>query len=115
MTNTAMRELKGSNVRVNEAFLNARVEYDELAERKGVMKVSCLAACSVWWGIFLVWVGVSGVLTFSQASEYAKCYERILENKELDGCRVSVFGPEHLENPIVKRKADWKKEYPGTE
>ena len=83
MINTAWRENEKTNIRVNEAFLGARVEYDEDAEKKGVMK----------------------------ASEYARIYEQILERKDIDGCRVAVLGPNDLDKLKIKRKSEWMKEY----
>ncbi len=81
MVSAAALELKGTNVRVNEAFLSARVDYDEVAEQKGdVMK----------------------------ASDYGKLYERILENEDLKGCRISVFGPKDLDASNVRKKSEWK-------
>ena len=82
-TNTAARENAKTNIRVNEAFLNMRVEYDEDAEKKGVMK----------------------------ASEYARIYEQILERKDIDGCRVSVLAREDLDNLKIKKKSEWMKDY----
>ena len=81
MVNAAARELQDTTVRVNEAFLNARVDYDEVAEQKGdVMK----------------------------ASDYGKLYEQILERQDLKGCRVSCFGPQDLDASNVRKKSDWK-------
>lgn len=82
MVTAAARELKDTNVRVNEAFLNARVEYDEDAETKGgnVMK----------------------------ASDYGKLYAEILEKQDLDGYRISVLGPKDLDASNRRRKSEWK-------
>lgn len=81
MVSAAARELQDTNVRVNEAFLSTRVDYDDVAEQKG------------------------GVM---KASEYGRLYEKILENEKLKGCRVSCFGPQDLDASNVRKKSEWK-------
>jgi hypothetical protein len=80
MINAAIAENEKTNIRVNEMYLNARVEYDSSAEKKG-----------------------SGVV---KASEYAKSYADILERKDIDGCRVTVFGRDDLEKPNFQKKLE---------
>ena len=81
MVTAAARELQDTNVRVNEAFLNARVDYDEVAEEKGnVMK----------------------------ASDYGKLYAQILEKQDLKGYRVNCSGPSDLDASNVRKKSNWK-------
>ena len=43
-----------------------------------------------------------------KASDYGKLYERILENEDLKGCRVSCFGPKDLDASNVRKKSEWK-------
>ena len=69
MMKVASKETEKTNVRVNEVYLNARVDYDEVAEKQGTMK----------------------------ASDFGKVYEQILARPELKGCRVSVKGEEDVE------------------
>lgn len=82
MVTAAARELNGTNVRVNEAFLNARVEYDDDAERKG------------------------GSVT--KSSEYGELYANILDQQNLDGYRISCLGPKDLDASNKRKKSQWK-------
>ena len=68
LCNAAARENERTNIRINEAYLNARVDFDSVAEENGTMK----------------------------ASEYAECYEQILERKDVRGRRVTVAGKRDL-------------------
>ncbi|KAK5163344.1 uncharacterized protein LTR77_010717 [Saxophila tyrrhenica] len=65
-----------SQLRINEARLNIRVEVDAEAEKHGVMK----------------------------ASEYAKVYEGILEREEIEGSRVVVEGPGDVHELRAEKK-----------
>ena len=76
MINCACNENAKTNIRVNEAYLAARVEYDSEAEKNGTMK----------------------------ASEYAKVYEQILARPEIDGCAVIVMGKDDVEKLNFKKK-----------
>ena len=80
MVTAAARELADTNVRVNEAFLNARVEYDEDAEQKGESVI--------------------------KASDYGKLYANILEGQDLKGYRISCFGPKDLDAGVSVKKRD---------
>ena len=82
MVTAAARELADTNVRVNEAFLNARVEYDEDAEQKGESVI--------------------------KASDYGKLYANILEGQDLKGYRISCFGPKDLDAGNKRKKSEWK-------
>jgi hypothetical protein len=82
MVTAAARELQDTNVRVNEAFLNARVEYDDDAEQKGGSII--------------------------KASDYGKLYANILEKQDLKGYRISCFGRKDLDAENKRKKSDWK-------
>ncbi len=71
----ATKENEKTNVRVNEHYLAQKVEYDSVAEKNGSIK----------------------------ASEYANVYEEILGNREIRGCRLSVYGKEDLMEFKVKK------------
>lgn len=60
MANAATRELADTNIRFNEVYLSLRVQFDEIAERIGVTKVS----------------------------DFAKNYELLLERQDVKGARV---------------------------
>ncbi|EXJ87474.1 hypothetical protein A1O3_04434 [Capronia epimyces CBS 606.96] len=68
----ACRELKQTNVRFNEAYLDYRVEYD----------AECEGEANAWK---------------LKASDYAKVYEQILAREDIKGCRVTVESPKDLE------------------
>lgn len=70
MSNVACRDNEKTNVRFNELYLNYRVEVDEVAAKNGTMA----------------------------ATDFAKSYAGILSRPEIRSCRVSVQGPEDLEN-----------------
>ena len=78
MAIAASRDLEETDVRFNELFLSARVEYDSDAEKHGLMK----------------------------ASDFARAYEQILARPEVKGCRVSVYGHEDLGDLKFKKKVD---------
>ena len=82
MLTAAARELQDTNVRVNEAFLHARVEYDEDAEQKGGSVI--------------------------KSSDYGKLYANILEQQDLKGYRISCFGPKDLDASNKRKKSEWK-------
>jgi hypothetical protein len=67
----AMFDNQKTNIRVNEMYLAARVEYDTDAEKHGVMK----------------------------ASDYAKAYEYLLNKPDVEGCKVTVGNAKHLDEP----------------
>lgn len=70
MANVACRDHDKTNIRFNEVYLALRVEVDESAAKTGAMK----------------------------ATDFAKCYAALLSNPEIRSSRVSVFGPDDLEN-----------------
>lgn len=70
LANVACRENKDNNVRFNEVYLNRRVDYDEVAQKKGGNVIS--------------------------ASEFAGNYEQILDRQDIKGCRISVLKPEDV-------------------
>lgn len=70
MLKVASKENDKTNVRVNEIYLSARVDYDSVAE------------------------GKKGSI---QASDFAKAYQGILEREDLKGARVTVHGKKDLE------------------
>ena len=74
---TASNETAKTNVRVNEIYLNARVDYDAVAEKSGSMK----------------------------SSEFGRVYEEILGREEIKGCRISVFGHDDVETLKYQKKA----------
>ena len=82
MANVACLENKSTNVRFNEVFLNYRVDFDAVAEQKGA----------------------SGII---KSSEFARVYESVLANKNIEGCRVSINSPDDVENlKFVRKLAD---------
>lgn len=76
------RELEKTNIRFNEAYLDYRVEYDS----------QCEGEANAWK---------------MKASDYAKVYEGILDNKNIRGCRVIC------ENPADLQKLRFVKKVPG--
>lgn len=75
MLKVATQENKKTNVRVNEIYLSARVDYDSVAEKSGSMK----------------------------ASDFGKVYEKILAKPEITGSRVSVYGQKDTEELKVAK------------
>lgn len=70
MMKVAAKENEKTDIRVNEVYLNVRIDYDAVAEKEsGSMK----------------------------ASEFGKVYEQILASPEVKGCRVSVKANEDVE------------------
>lgn len=78
MANVACRENAKTNIRFNECYLAARVDFDSVAEAKGGAQI--------------------------KASEFALVYEGILANKDIRGCRVSVLGPGDIDLLKYKKK-----------
>ncbi|KAJ9613909.1 hypothetical protein H2200_002045 [Cladophialophora chaetospira] len=78
MANVACRENAKTNVRFNEIYLACRVEVDYVAIKTGSMK----------------------------ASDFSRVYERILSRPEIRGCRVSVHGPQDLDDLKYKKKLE---------
>lgn len=78
MANVACRDNAETNVRFNEVYLACRVEVDSVAVKTGAMK----------------------------ASDFSKVYEQILSRPQIRGSRVSVFGPQDLEDLKYKKKLD---------
>jgi hypothetical protein len=78
MANVACRENAKTNIRFNEHYLAARVDYDSVAEEAGDGRM--------------------------KASELAKSYEGILANEDINACRVSVMGRGDLEQLKYKKK-----------
>ena len=64
MMKIASHDHAETNIRVNEVYLGARVDYDSVAEKEGSIP----------------------------SSEFGKVYEGILGREEVRGCRVSVTG-----------------------
>jgi hypothetical protein len=65
-----MKDNSNTNIRVNEVFLSARVDYDTVAEAKG-----------------------RGVI---KSSDFAKVYEGVLADDKIRGARITVHGPDDL-------------------
>ena len=78
MANVACRDNAETNVRFNEVYLACRVEVDSVAVKTGSMK----------------------------ASDFSRVYEEILSRPEVRGCRVSVHGPQDLNDLKYKKKLD---------
>jgi hypothetical protein len=76
MATAAARENDSTNVRFNELYLGFRVEVDELAEHHGVTK----------------------------ASDFAKVYEKILDDPKVRSSRVRVESVEDIEKLRYQRK-----------
>lgn len=77
MANVACRELPETNVRFNEVYLCTRVDYDAVVDAgKPVIK----------------------------ASDFAKVYEAVLENKDISAARVSVLEVADMTNIQYKKK-----------
>ena len=79
LATVAVRENAKTNIRFNEVMLSCRVDYDSVAEEKGP----------------------EGVI---KASDFARVYEGILQNKDIRGARVSVQGPGDLDQLKYKPK-----------
>ena len=76
MATTASRELKDTNIRFNEMYLDHRIEYDESAAKSGA----------------------------TPSSDYGRNYEAILKDPELKGCRITVSKKEYIDNLKVSQK-----------
>lgn len=79
LANVAIRENTRTNIRANEIYLNTRVDYDDVVEKKGDL-----------WRV--------------RASEFGRVYEAVLANREIDACRVSVLGKDDLEDLKYEKK-----------
>lgn len=75
MMKIASKENEKTNVRVNEIYLNLRVDYDSVAEKNGTVK----------------------------ASDFGKVYEQVLAKPEIDGSRVSVTDRDAIKDPKVDK------------
>ncbi|KAF2670948.1 short-chain dehydrogenase/reductase-like protein SDR [Microthyrium microscopicum] len=76
LANVACRENAKTNIRFNEVYLACRVDYDSVAEGKGVIS----------------------------SSKFADNYEQILSRPDIKGCRVSVLKPEDIEELKFEKK-----------
>lgn len=76
LANVACRDNAETNVRFNEVYLACRVEVDSVAAKRGSVK----------------------------ASDFAHVYEGILSRSEIEGCRISVYGPQDLTDLKYKKK-----------
>ena len=79
LANVACRENAKTNIRFNEVYLSYRVDYDSVCEEKGTDNRM-------------------------KASDFARVYEGILANKNIKASRVSVFGPQDLDDLKYKPK-----------
>ena len=79
LANVASLENAKTNIRFNEVYLCYRVDFDSVAEEKG-------AAGRI------------------KASDFARVYEGILANKNIDASRVSVYGPQDIDDLKYKKK-----------
>ena len=70
MMKIASKENEKTNVRVNEIYLNLRVDYDSVAEKSGSVK----------------------------ASDFGKVYEQVLKKPEITGSRVLVMERKAIED-----------------
>lgn len=75
MMKIASKENEKTNVRVNEIYLNLRVDYDSVAEKSGSVK----------------------------ASDFGKVYEQILEKTDIAGSRVLVTERKAMEDLKVEK------------
>lgn len=80
LANVACRDLENTNVRFNEVYLNLRVEVDESAKQTG----------------------------FFKATDFAKNYQEILAQPDIQSSRVSVFDKKDFTQLVHKKKrVDW--------
>lgn len=79
MANVACYENTNTNIRFNEVYLCYRVDYDSVCAEKGTADRI-------------------------KASDFARVYEGILANKEIKACRISVYGPEDVEQLKYDKK-----------
>ena len=79
MLSVGAKDNEKTNIRVNEVYLSARVDYDAEVEKasKGSENI--------------------------RSSEFAKVYEQILAKPELKGNRLTVRGKKDLEDFTVER------------
>ncbi|KKP02143.1 hypothetical protein THAR02_05774 [Trichoderma harzianum] len=79
LASVACLENLKTNVRFNEVYLGYRVDYDSVVEEEG---------------------GVNRM----KSSEFAHVYETILANRDIKGCRITVSGPEDVDQLKYKKK-----------
>jgi hypothetical protein len=79
MANVACHENTNTNIRFNEVYLCYRVDFDSVCEDKGTDNRI-------------------------KTSDFAFVYESILANKDIKGCRVSIYGPEDIKDLKYKKK-----------
>lgn len=79
LASVACLENLKTNVRFNEVYLGYRVDYDSVVEEEG---------------------GVNRM----KSSEFAHVYETILANRDIRGCRITVSGPEDVDQLKYKKK-----------
>lgn len=79
LANVACLENVKTNIRFNEVYLCYRVDFDSVAEKKGTADRI-------------------------KASDFARVYEGILANKDIDACRVSVLGPGDVDDLKYRKK-----------
>lgn len=75
MMKIASKENEKTNVRVNEIYLNLRVDYDSVAEKSGSVK----------------------------ASDFGKVYEQILDKPDIAGSRVLVAERKGIDDLKVEK------------
>ncbi|KAL6790700.1 hypothetical protein J3E68DRAFT_442956 [Trichoderma sp. SZMC 28012] len=79
LANVACLENLKTNVRFNEVYLGYRVDYDSVVEEEG---------------------GDNRM----KSSEFAHVYETILANSDIRGCRITVSGPDDVDQLKYKKK-----------
>ncbi|PNP52417.1 hypothetical protein THARTR1_07021 [Trichoderma harzianum] len=79
LASVACLENLKTNVRFNEVYLGYRVDYDSVVEEEG---------------------GDNRM----KSSEFAHVYETILANRDIRGCRITVSGPEDVDQLKYKKK-----------
>ncbi|KAL7948024.1 hypothetical protein V8C42DRAFT_316435 [Trichoderma barbatum] len=79
LASVACLENLKTNVRFNEVYLGYRVDYDSVVEEKGDDNRM-------------------------KSSEFSHVYEAILANQDIRGCRITVSGPEDINQLKYKKK-----------
>ena len=82
LANAAIRELKDTNVRFNEVFLQFRVDYDAVADEKG--NKDC-----------------------TKASVFAQHYVDILSKPDVRAVQVRFIVPDDLKKPELRQKVQF--------
>jgi len=79
MANVACLENTNTKIRFNEVYLCYRVDFDSVCEEKGTVDRI-------------------------KVSDFARVYEGILANKDIKDCRVSIYGPQDIDDLKYKKK-----------